>query len=41
MKWIIDCEDSARLYIEFPDIRLIFENGEYKGYYNPILSEII
>lgn len=28
------CEDSSKTYVTFPDgLRLIFENGEYVGWY--------
>lgn len=33
MKVITSCEDPDTVYIDFPDIRLIFRNGEYVGWY--------
>ena len=28
------CEDPSTVYLCFPDIRLIFRDGEYVGWYN-------
>ena len=33
MKVITSCEDPDTVYIDFPDIRLIYRNGEYVGWY--------
>ena len=33
MKVITSCEDHDTVYIDFPDIRLIFRSGEYVGWY--------
>ena len=33
MKVIISSEDPNTVYLCFPDIRLIFRNGEYAGWY--------
>ena len=35
MKVITSCEDPNIMYIEFPDIRLIFRDGKYVGWYLP------
>ena len=41
-KLIPDIEHPSRSYIELPDgYRLIFNNGEYVGRYNPNLAEVI
>ena len=30
----VSCEDASKVYITFPDgLRLIFQNGEYVGWY--------
>lgn len=32
-------EDKGRCYCEFPDgLRLIFQDGKYVGFYNPLLT---
>ena len=33
MKVITSCEDPDTVYLDFTDIRLIFRNGEYVGWY--------
>jgi len=33
MKVIVSCENPDVVYLEFPDIRLIFREGEYAGWY--------
>lgn len=33
MKLITSCENPNTIYVDFPDIRLIFRNGEYAGWY--------
>ncbi len=35
MKLITSCEDPNTIYIDFPDIRLIFCEGIYSGWYIP------
>lgn len=35
VKVIASCEDPGTVYIDFPDIRLIFRDGEYVGWYRP------
>ena len=35
MEVIVNCEDSSTVYLAFPDIRLIFRNGQYVGWYQP------
>lgn len=35
MKIITSCEDSSTVYLEFPDIRVIFRDGVYVGWYHP------
>ena len=27
------CEDPSTVYLEFPEIRLVFRDGEYAGWY--------
>lgn len=34
-KLIASCEDPSTVYLDFPDIRLIFRDGEYVGWYRP------
>lgn len=34
-------DNPERVYIELPDIRLIFENGNYVGFSQPNLSAVI
>jgi hypothetical protein len=34
-KWMTSCEDPNTKYLVFPDIRLIFREGEYVGWYIP------
>lgn len=34
-------DNPDRVYIEFPDIRLIFENGNYIGFTQPYLSAVV
>lgn len=34
-------DNPERVYIEFPDIRLIFENGSYIGFTQPNLSAVV
>lgn len=42
MKVICDAENTNKCYVELPDgYRLIYENGEYVGRYNPELNEVI
>lgn len=31
----VSCENPDVQYIDLPDIRLIFHEGEYVGYYKP------
>lgn len=39
---VYTAEDSPeRVYIELPDIRLIFENGSYVGFTQPNLSAVV
>lgn len=39
---VYTADDSPeRVYIEFPDIRLIFENGTYIGFSQPNLSAVV
>ena len=33
MKIIASCEDPSTVYLDFPDIRLIFRDGKYVGWY--------
>ena len=35
MKFIVSSEDPNTVYLCFPDIRLIFRNNEYVGWYIP------
>ena len=35
VKVIASCENPGTVYIDFPDIRLIFRDGEYVGWYRP------
>lgn len=35
MNVITSCEDSNTVYLDFPDIRLIFREGKYVGWYLP------
>lgn len=35
MKKFASCEDPSTVYEEYPDIRLIFRDGEYVGWYIP------
>lgn len=32
---MVSCEDEATVYVCFPDVRLIFREGEYVGFYVP------
>lgn len=42
MKVIHDCENLNKHYLQLPDgYRLIYEDGEYVGRYDPNLSEVI
>lgn len=34
-------DNPERVYVEFPDIRLIFENGTYVGFSQPNLSAVV
>ena len=33
-KLIVSCEDPNTAYVDLGDMRLIFKNGEYFGWYN-------
>ena len=35
MTIMTSCEDPSTTYICLPDIRLIFRDGRYVGWYNP------
>ncbi len=35
VKLITSCEDTNTAYLALPDIRLIFREGEYVGWYIP------
>ena len=35
MKVITSCEDPNTVYLDLPNIRLIFRYGEYVGWYQP------
>lgn len=35
MKVMISCEDTNTMYVDFPDIRLVFRDGRYAGWYVP------
>ena len=35
MNVITSCEDPSTVYVEYPDIRLIYREGEYVGRYVP------
>ena len=35
MKVITSCEDPSTVYLDFPDVRLIFREGKYVGWYGP------
>ena len=35
MKVVTSCEDSNTVYVDFPDVRLIFREGKYAGWYIP------
>ncbi len=35
MKAFASCEDPNTVYVEFPDVRLIFREGKYVGWYRP------
>ncbi len=35
VKMITSCEDPSTEYLAFPDIRLIFREGKYVGWYIP------
>lgn len=42
MKTIYDAENPNKHYLELPDgYRLIYEDGEYVGRYNPELNDVI
>lgn len=34
-------DNPERVYIELPNIRLIFENGKYVGFSQPYLSAVV
>ena len=35
MNAFASCEDPRTVYLDFPDVRLIFRDGEYVGWYVP------
>lgn len=35
MNVIVSCEDPSTVYIDFPDVRLVFRDGKYVGWYLP------
>ena len=39
IRLITSCEDPKTVYLDLPDIRLIFRDGEYVGFYKPGVSE--
>ncbi len=34
VKLVASCEDPGTVYLELPDIRLIFRDGKYIGWYS-------